>query len=127
VEKRDLTNLLGQEIDHKKLGLCEVLEITNKDEGKFVGRVTSTGEVKKFVFSNQFFNNVEEYMTVNVKVAKKVEPSRVHKKVDLDKYRNHPLVKKIDQQEAGYRPRQLYQDDTLLIKDDVEDEEEIQD
>lgn len=127
MEKRDLSNLLGQEIEHKKLGLCEVLEVVNIDEGKFVGKVVATGEVKKLIFSNQFFNNVDDYLTVNVKVAKKVEPSPVHKKVDLDKYRNHPLVKKIDQQESGYRARQLYEDDSLIIEDDEPEEEEIQD
>lgn len=125
MEKRDIINLVGQVIDHKKLGLCEVLEIANKDEGKFVGKVIATGEIKKFVFSDQFFNNVEDYQTVNVKVAKKVEPSRVHKKVDMDKYRNHPLVKKIDQLESGYRARQLYEEENLLIVEDPEDEEEI--
>lgn len=123
MEKRDLSNLVGQVIEHKKLGPCEVLEIVSKDEGKFIGRVVATEEVKKLIFSSQFFNNVDEYLTVNVKVAKKVEPSRVHKKVDLDKYRNHPLVKKIDQQEAGYRARQLYEEENLLIEDDVEEEE----
>ncbi len=121
MDKRVLSDLIGHTIEHKKLGPCEVLEVTSNEECKFVGKVLATGEVKKLIFSDQFFNNVDEYLTADVVVAKKATTQRVHKKVDLDKYRNHPLVKKIDQQEAGFRARQLYEDEPEI---EVEDEED---
>ncbi|QMS85416.1 hypothetical protein [Candidatus Xianfuyuplasma coldseepsis] len=120
--KRGLYDLLGKTIEHKKFGLCEVLEVVQPDEGKFIGKIVDTNETKKFVFSTQFFNNINDFETVNVKVAKKATPSRVHKKVDLDKYRNHPLVKKIDQQEGGYRTRHLYEEPETDQVDDNEPE-----
>jgi len=123
--KKGLNELIGVVLEHKTLGPCEVVEVHNAAEGKFTGKVVATGEMKRLVFASQFFLNVDEYDTVEVKVQKKNNQQRVHKKVDLDKYRNHPLVKQIDKQEAGYRPRSLYDEEVLLTEelDDTEDEE----
>lgn len=124
--KRGLHDLLGKTIEHRKFGLCQVLEVVQPEEGKFIGKIIDTNDIKKFVFSTQFFLNIDDFETVHVKVAKKATPSRVHKKVDLDKYRNHPLVKKIDQQEGGYRTRHLY-DETDQVTDnepETDDNEE---
>lgn len=124
MDKRSLQYLVGQVVDHKKLGPCEVLEVISEEEGKILCKVAGTGETKRLIFSSQFFDNVDDFVTVNVSVQKKAAAQKVHKKVDLDKYRNHPLVKKIDQQEGGYRARTLYDDDETLITPEAAETEE---
>lgn len=96
---KSIKDLFGLEVEHKSLGLIEVVEITDEECGKFVGRLKLTGEVKKFILSTRFFNNVQEYQTKEIKIAKKIDKTRVYKKVDLDKYRKHPLVKEIEAKE----------------------------
>ena len=96
---KSIQDLFGSQIEHKTLGLVEVIEITDETQGKFVGRLVLTGEVKKFILNTRFFNGVENYQTKEIKIAKKIDKTRVYKKVDLDKYRKHPLVKEIDAKE----------------------------
>ena len=99
MQKRGLTELIGATITHKTLGVCEIIEVVSIEDGKFIGKIQSTGEVKKLIFSNQFFTDVDDFETVNVSVQKKPGTKRIRRKVDLDKYRNHPLVKEIEKQE----------------------------
>jgi hypothetical protein len=99
---KTISDLLGKEVEHKSLGFIEVVEVTDESEGKFVGRLRLTGEIKKFILSQKFFNNVDEYHTKEIKVPKKPE-KRMYKKVDLKKYREHPLVKEIDAKESKRR------------------------
>lgn len=96
---KSINDLFGSEVEHKSLGLIEVVEVTDEEYGKFVGRLKLTGEVKKFILNTRFFNNVEEYQTKEIKISKKIDKTRVYKKVDLDKYRKHPLVKEIEAKE----------------------------
>lgn len=95
---KTIKELLGKEVEHKSLGLIEVIEVTDDLEGKFVGRLKLTGEVKKFILSQRFFNNVDDFQTKEIKVTKK-HTKRTYKKVDLNKYRKHPLVKEIEAKE----------------------------
>lgn len=95
---KNINDLLNCEVEHKSLGIVEVMEIVDAETGKFVGRLKLTGEVKKFILSTRFFNHVEDYHIKEVKVNKKVT-KRTYKKVDLNKYRSHPLVKEIDAKE----------------------------
>ncbi len=95
---KSIKELLNQKVEHKSLGLVEVVEIIDGEEGKFIGRL-QTGEVKKFILNPRFFNNVQDYQTKEIKVVKKIDKTRKYKKVDLDKYRKHPLVKEIDDKE----------------------------
>ena len=109
---------MGQVVLHKTLGPFEVLEVVDNLQGKIVGKVQSTGETKKLIFTTQFFPDAEEYETAQITVQKKALPKRVHKQVDMAKYRNHPLVKKIDEMEDR-RAR--------VIAADVDDDEEDED
>jgi hypothetical protein len=97
---KSIKDLYGLEIEHRSLGLIEVVEITDEDQGKFVGRLKLSGEIKKFILNSRFFNNVEDYQTKEIKINKKIDKTRKYKKVDLDKYRKHPLVKEIDSKES---------------------------
>lgn len=105
---KTIVDLLGKEVEHKSLGLIEVVEVTDEDEGKFVGRLKLTGEVKKFIINQRFFNNVEDIHTKEIKVGKKHQKRSTYRKVDLNKYRQHPLVKEIDAKESK---RKLSSDD----------------
>ena len=100
MDRTSLVNLKGTIIEHKVFGPCEIVDITSPDEGKFLGKVIKTNESKKFIFSNQFFRNIEEFETVEVEVKRTISRKRPKRKVDLSKYRNHPLVKEIDGKEA---------------------------
>ncbi len=96
--RKGLTDLIGQKIEHKIFGECEIVEIDDISQGKFTGKVLGENTLKKFIFSSQYFNNVDEYETVQVKVKRKSTP-RKYKEVDYSKYRNHPLVKEIEKKE----------------------------
>lgn len=96
---KSINDLLGKEVEHKSLGKVEVVEITDEEKGKFVGRLQMTGEVKKFILNQRFFYHIEEYQTADVKITKTLDKTRTYKKVDLNKYREHPLVKEIDAKE----------------------------
>ena len=114
--RKGLKDLVGHTIEHKVFGNCEVLEIINEKEGKFIGKVERDNAVKKLVFSAQYFVGLDEFKTVKIEVKKPVEQKREYKKVDLSKYRNHPLVKEIDRKEAKIKK--------LLTLDDEDDDAE---
>ena len=99
MENRDITSLINQVIVHKKYGPCLVIEVVSANEGKFVARLEQTGEVKKFILNPNFFENVEGYVVKEIKAPKTNDRSRHYKKVDLDKYRKHPLIQEIDKRE----------------------------
>ena len=112
MKKNTIDNLIGCIVNHKKLGQCEVIEVTNSVEGKFVAKVLKTNEVKKFIFSTTFFDNIDDYESVYVAPIVKKEKRVIYKEVNYEKNRNHPLVKEIDRREAGLRLRQLEQEES---------------
>jgi len=125
--KRPLSEAIGQTVTHKRLGPCIVDMIVAEQEGKVRVKVLDSNEDKVLIFSSQFFEGVDEFETVDVAVKSKRPQKKVHREVDLSKYRNHPLVKEIDAKEKGYNPRELYSalieeeaDDTLLSEEDDE-------
>jgi len=116
--KRPLVEAIGQTVTHKRLGPCLVHTIVAEPEGKVRVKVIASNEDKVVIFSPQFFEGVEEFQTVDVAVKPKRPQKKVHKEVDLSKYRNHPLVKEIDAKEKGYHPRELY---NALIEEETEE------
>lgn len=124
MNKRPLSDAIGQTVTHKRLGPCLVHTIVAEQEGKIKAKVLATQEDKVLIFSKQFFEGIDDFATVDVSVKPKRPAKKVHKEVDLSKYRNHPLVKEIDAKEKGYRPRELYNtpieipDEPLLEEDD---------
>jgi hypothetical protein len=124
VGQRDLGELVGNVITHSKVGACEVLQVLDVNTAKASLRILDTNEVKTFVISPQFFTGVEDYKT-NVSVKTPVKKTKhIHRKVDLDKYRNHPLVKQIDQQESK-RLRAMVEA-PVIDTDDDDDSEEVE-
>lgn len=99
MQRTSVNNLKGTVINHKVFGPCEIIDITNAEEGKFVGKVQETNELKKFIFSTQFFLDIEDYDTVEYIVKSSRRNARAYKKADLSKYRNHPLVKEVENKE----------------------------
>lgn len=117
--KKDLNNLVGEIVVHKKFGKCEVTKVINGEEGKIMCRVLESGDSKTLVFSKQFFNNVSDYETKNIEL--KPIKKQKHKEVDYKKYRNHPLVKEIDRREFGYKA------EPVMTSDSEEETEEAND
>jgi hypothetical protein len=111
--KKPLKEAVGKTFNHKRLGKCLIDSVVNEVEGKIKIIVTETKEEKILIFAPQFFDGIDEYQTVNVSVKPKKVQKKVHRPVNLDKYRNHPLVKEIDAKEKGYKPRDLYEDTTV--------------
>jgi hypothetical protein len=100
MQRTSVNELLGATIRHKVFGPCEIVDITNADEGKFVGKVKETNELKKFIFSKQFFVDIDNYDTVEFVVKSNARRTRAYRKADLSKYRNHPLVKELEKKET---------------------------
>jgi len=111
--KKGISELLGQTIRHRKLGELEVIEICNEEECKFYGRIAETSEIKKFILSTQFFKGVSAFKTVEIKPQRSANQSNRHKKVNLNKYRNHPLVKEIDKNEKKKKSEESFIDDVI--------------
>lgn len=93
--KKSLNNLVGHKIEHLIFGECEVVEVTNLIEGKFIGKVMKDNSTKKLIFSRNYFKNIEDYESIDLPVFVRKEKKQ-YKKHDYTKYRNHPLVKSID-------------------------------
>lgn len=102
--KRNICDLLGQEITHKKFGSCEVVEIIDSASFKFKALIKETGDLKTLIFSTKFFDVEGEFESAEFADTERVKKFRPSKPVDYSKYRNHPLVKEIDRREAGLRP-----------------------
>jgi hypothetical protein len=117
--KKDLSNLVGEIVQHKKFGSCEVIKVVNGEEGKIMCKILDSGESKTLVFSKQFFNNVSDYETKNIEL--KPIKKQKHKEVNYLKYRNHPLVKEIDRKEFGYKAP------VMVADSDDEEESEMTD
>lgn len=121
MQKEKVERLLGRSVNHKKYGGVFVKEIISAEEEKIVGVIESSGEEKIFLLSSNHFDNLDD-----IKFKKKFQEKkpRVHikKERDMSKYRNHPLLRKIDAQEE-YKNR-LY---SSAIDDDEDDTEEDQD
>lgn len=100
--KQSISDLIGQTVQHKVFGNCLVLEVVDAENGKFTGKVLQDDVVKKFIFSAQFFKNVESYLTVDVVYKKPHDKTKKYKELDSKKFRNHPFVKAIDNREAKY-------------------------
>lgn len=98
--KKELNNLVGEIVKHKKFGRCEVVRVLNGEEGKIICKILDSGETKTLVFSKQFFMNISSYETKDILI--KAKRKQLHKEVDYKKYRNHPLIKEIDRKEFGY-------------------------
>lgn len=122
MEKEKLERLVGHHINHKKYGKVYVKEILSAKEEKIVGVIESTTDQKTFILSSNCFDNFED-----IKFKKKFQEKkhRVHikKERDLSKYRNHPLLLKIDAQEK-YKNK-LYSNG--INDEDDEDDDEDQD
>jgi|GEM_PF-1294237 hypothetical protein len=116
--KRPLHEAVGMTVHHKRLGPCYIREVVNKEEGKVKTIILNNNEEKVLIFSPQFFDGIDDFETVEVKVRIQKPKKKVHKRVDLSKYRNHPLVKEIEAKEKGYKPRDLYED-SLTAKEHV--------
>jgi len=118
MKAKTFNDFIGGVLSHKVYGDVVVLEVTSPTEGKFIGKIMSTNEIKKFIFSKNYFKCSKEKITwydVPVKTPYKAQRK---KEVDYNKIRNHPLVKKIDQIEAGYRPK-------FFTDEEHEDPEEL--
>lgn len=98
-----ISDLVGSTITHIKYGECQVIEVTDKDSFKFNAKVISSGEIKKFVFSTQFFSVEGDFASAKIKPAPKLNKDKKYKPVDYNKYRNHPWVKEIERRESGRR------------------------
>lgn len=115
--KKELNNLVGEIVSHKKFGKCEVIKVINGEEGKIMCKIIESNEIKTLVFSKQFFNNVSDYETINIEL--KPIKKQKHKEINYMKYRNHPLVKEIDRKEFGYKVQ------PVTSKDSDEETEEL--
>lgn len=126
MQKRPVSEAIGQTVAHKRLGPCLVHSIVAEQEGKVKVKVLDSNEEKVLIFSPQFFEDIEDYDTVQVAIKPKRPKKRVHREVDMKKYRNHPLVKEIEAKEKGYKPRELYGSTEAkpLVDDDIVDDEE---
>lgn len=100
---KTISDLVGSVITHNKYGECHVIEVTDKDSFRFRGQIISTGEIKQFVFSTNFFTVSEEVESAKIKPTIKNQKVVQYKPVDYKKHRNHPLVKEIDRREAGLK------------------------
>lgn len=101
--KKRLNDLMGCTIEHKFFGSCKIVEINDVECGKITVEVLKDNVLKKVIFSSQYFNDLDDYNTIQVTVKKPKNPLRKYKEVDYRKHRNHPLVKEIERREMGYR------------------------
>lgn len=115
---KSICDLVGSTITHKKYGECQVIEITDKESFKFSAKIISSGEIKQFIFSTQFFSVKGDYESAKIVPVAKLQKERKYKPVDYEKYRNHPLVKEIDKKESK-KPISLYS--SSLTDDDDDD------
>ncbi len=114
IMKRPLHEAVGMTVNHKRLGPCYIEEVVNEEEGKVKTIILNNNEEKVLIFSPQFFDGIDDFKTVEIKLPVQKPKKKVHKRVDLRKYRNHPLVKEIEAKEKGYKPRDLYEDDSSI-------------
>lgn len=106
MNKKGLNDYLHQSIRHRVLGDIVVKEITSLDEGKFIGEVQDTKDLKRFIFSNKFFISEEEIEWADVELHEAYKGQ--HKKQrDYSKIRNHPFVKEIDRRDEKRKNRVL--------------------
>lgn len=119
MKKKQLDDLVGKTINHKKFGLCKVDKVIDFETKKVACVLESTNEVKSFIFSSQFFEGVDEYITAKV-APKVVKKAIVYKQPDYQKHRSHALVKEIDRKEMRI---QKLVDRKLGIEDDDDDDE----
>lgn len=118
MQKEKMERLVGRHINHKKYGNVYVKEIVSSEEEKIIGVIEDTNEQKTFILSSNYFDNLED-----IKFTKKFQEKKprvvIKKERDLSKYRNHPLLVKIDAQEK-YK-KKLY---SSGIDDEDDDESE---
>lgn len=103
MKKRDIVEVEGSTLTHKKLGLCEVLKVIDYKEGTLSCKVLETGLTKTLIFDSKYFENVSDFQTVKLNIVNKPSKNKVHKEVNYKKYRDHPFVKEIDRREAGIK------------------------
>jgi hypothetical protein len=127
VDKRPLSDAIGLTVTHKRLGPCRIDAIVAEPDYKVKVNILSSNEEKVVIFSPQFFEGIDDFEAVDVAVKPRRPKKKVHRLVDMNKYRNHPLVKEIEAKEKGYSPRELYSTDIEEPDDDpildVEDDE----
>ena len=100
--KREIATLLNTMVEHKHFGQCKVIDIIDQVSGKIVIELAKSKEIKKVVFSKQYFYCIDDYKTVDHEIKNTISKKRVYKKTDVKKYRNHPLVQEINRKEDVY-------------------------
>jgi hypothetical protein len=121
MQKEKLEKLLGRYLTHRKYGKVYVKDVISAEEDKIAGIIESSGEVKVFILSSNYFDNLAD-----VKFEKKFQEKkpRIHvkKERDLSKFRNNPFLMKIDSQEKSRN--KLYS--SGIVYDDDDDDDEIE-
>ena len=118
--KKSLQDLIGHKIEHVIFGDCEVIEVVNLEEGKFLGKIVNENVIKTLIFSKNYYKNIEDYESIELPIYRKRQ-KRVYRQVDSTKFRNHPFVKAIDWKIAKQRQQLIDQD---IYEDDIGDDEE---
>ena len=118
--KKNLYDLVGKEVKHRKYGKCQVVEVVDLKEFKISIKVFEDSAIKKVLFSSNYFEGIDDYESLVLPEYVKKD-KRVHKKPDINKYRRHPLVKSIDAKERGIR---VVSEETEK-KDDEDNEEKV--
>jgi hypothetical protein len=117
LKKKTLVDMVDQTIQHKIHGNVVIKEVISTNDYTFWGEVQSSNELKRFVFSDRFFQSSEDVKWKKLEDQATYKPQK-KKPRDYDKYRNHPLVKEIDRREMRLRMQ--------LLEADDEEEEEIE-
>ena len=102
MKKRQLLDLVGSTLEHKKFGMVEVVGVEDEASGKISCKVLATNDIKKLIFTRSFFEVIDEFNDVPFQKQKTSNQKKFHKDIDYSKYRNHPLVKDIDKREGIY-------------------------
>lgn len=121
MQTEKVERLRGRILIHKKYGNVYVKEIVSAKEEKIIGIIENTEEEKMFILSSNYFNNLDD-ITFKKKFQEKKAKVQVKRERDLSKYRNHPLLRKIDAQEE-YKNR-FYSN---AIDDEEDESDEDQD
>ncbi len=100
--QRNMYDLVGKELKHKKFGMCQVVDVIDLKEYKILIKILEDSTMKKVLFSSNYFEGIEDYESLVLQEYVKKE-KREYKKPDLGKYRRHSLVKAIDAKELRIR------------------------
>ena len=89
--KKSLHDLVGQRVEHIIFGECEIVEVTNIDEGKFIGKILKDNSTKKLIFSRNYYRDIEDYESIDLPVYVK-KKKRTYSEPDPSKYRRPHLI-----------------------------------